>query len=135
MNKRLASFLLLTVIFTSAIFSTQAADSITFTITDPKTDICYEVENNDGYISVKHNSNILCTTFIKKADTYSLYDGILTIYAVDNLNNSLIIHNFDFLNDTTDTFAIYCDAYRSKYCFAQNANKNAWFFYIFCKNY
>ncbi|MDO4420209.1 MAG: dockerin type I domain-containing protein [Ruminococcus sp.] len=127
MNKKLASFLLLTVIFISAIFSTQAADSITFTITDPKTDICYDVENNDGYISVKHNSTILCTTFIKNADAYSLYDGVLTIYAVDNLNNSLMIYSFDFLNDTTDTFAFCCDAYLSKYCFTINEKGNIYF--------
>ncbi len=127
MRKMLASFLLLAVIFSSAIICVHATNSVTFTLTDPESDMQYEINNNDGYISIRHDDNVLCSAYIKNADGYSLYGGILTIYTMDNLNLSLGVYNFDFLNDSMDSFAICGDAYRSNDCFAKNAKGIVYF--------
>ena len=106
--------------------SVSAESKSTFMLTDPCTDIEYEVYYDNKNLSVAKNSEVIGETYIHSLNACSMYNNMLYIYYCDNLNKSLFIYCFDIYNDsisyimTISSFAIDEDAFYNANCFASD---------------
>ncbi len=123
MKKKLVIFALIISVLIFSLTAVSAENSKTFTLTDPATDITYEILINGKSLSVKRGSEIISETTVQDISACTIYNNIIYIYYADNLNNALLVYDFDFYNESINLFAVNSDALYNENCFASDGEK------------
>ncbi len=123
MRNKLVAFVLLFLILISSFITVSANSSKVIILTDPVTDLTYEVSYNNKDLSVHLNGDVLGTTYIHNINAYALYGNTLYMFYADNLNQNIFIYCFDFYNDSINSFAVSEDAFYNENCFSSDGER------------
>ncbi len=118
MVKKLSALIIILTISVLTSIVASSAEIKDFYITDPETDLSYNIIYSNEELYVLLNGNTIGKTYVEDITSFSIYNNILYVFYSDNLNDTFCVYSFDFYNDSIDSSVVNAKAFYNEHCFS-----------------